>query len=192
MADTFNEIPLEINEEKKLVTSSDPSTDLTNLNSLYRHMSALTIPVPPPPNQIHPARSTHIQRLKDSGNAAFKASPPDYASAHKFYTIALSMALDRAPWEHHNIAREEMAIMYANRAAANLGAERWPEALADSCAVIELKKPWTKGHFRKGKALEEMGRWKEAREAYAFGLQFEPESEELKNALKELEKKEKK
>lgn len=47
-------------------------------------------------------------------------------------------------------------------------------ALADAEVVVTLKRPWTKGHFRKARALVGLGRHEEARQALVDGLQFEP------------------
>jgi translocation protein SEC72 len=48
-------------------------------------------------------------------------------------------------------------------------------ALADAEAVIALRRPWTKGHFRRARALVGLGRFEEAHDAIIDGLQFEPE-----------------
>ena len=47
-------------------------------------------------------------------------------------------------------------------------------ALVDAEAVINFKRPWSKGHFRKAKALMKMERWHEAKDAIELGLTFEP------------------
>jgi translocation protein SEC72 len=54
------------------------------------------------------------------------------------------------------------------------GAGNHLDALVDAVMVIGMKRPWSKGHLRKGKALLALGRPEEAREAIRLGLSFEP------------------
>lgn len=72
------------------------------------------------------------------------------------------MALSRPPWELAAVSRDETAIALCNRSAAFAFAGAWyvfyfleliladgrVNALTDAEAVIALKRPWTKGHFR--------------------------------------------
>jgi translocation protein SEC72 len=70
--------------------------------------------------------------------------------------------------------REELSTVLSNRSAAYLESGDLVSALTDAEAVIQLKKPWSKGHFRKAKALMALGRMTEAKEAVQYGLQFDP------------------
>jgi tetratricopeptide (TPR) repeat protein len=70
--------------------------------------------------------------------------------------------------------REELSAVLSNRSAANCEAEDFIGALVDAEQVIQLKRNWTKGHFRKAKALLGMKRYEEARDAVELGLAFEP------------------
>lgn len=72
--------------------------------------------------------------------------------------------------------RDELAIIICNRSAAYLALGDHVAALADADAVIQLKRPWSKGHFRRAKALVALGILDEARESADLGLQFEPDS----------------
>lgn len=47
-------------------------------------------------------------------------------------------------------------------------------ALADAETVITIRRNWSKGHFRKAKALVGLGQLEEAIESISLGLQFEP------------------
>jgi len=53
-----------------------------------------------------------------------------------------------------------------NRAAAYHNLNKFDEALADAEKCIEIKADWSKGHQRKGMALEAKGKLDEAVEAY--------------------------
>lgn len=115
------------------------------------------------------------------------------------------MALSRPPWELAAVSRDETAIALCNRSAAFALAGAWANALADAEAVIALKRPWTKGHFRwvsqlvhhpepmtdppprRARALVGLNRIEEARDAIVDGLQFEPDDKELNNFLQEVD-----
>lgn len=65
-------------------------------------------------------------------------------------------------------------MLLSNRSAAYAVLGDWTAALADADAVINYKRPWSKGHFRKAKALQGLGEYEEAKVALALGLAFEP------------------
>jgi translocation protein SEC72 len=92
------------------------------------------------------------------------------------YNMAAGIAASRFPWETSALVRDELAIVICNRSAAYLAAGDAVAALVDADAVIQLKRPWSKGHFRKAKALLALGKLQDARESAALGLQFEPDS----------------
>lgn len=70
--------------------------------------------------------------------------------------------------------REEVATVISNRSVAYLEEGDSVGALVDAETVIALKRPWSKGHFRKTKALIQMSQFEDAKEAVQLGLNFEP------------------
>lgn len=90
--------------------------------------------------------------------------------------MSAQIAASRFPWEAAALVRDELAIVVCNRSAAYFAAGDFIGALADADAVIQLKRPWSKGHFRKAKALLGLGLLEDARESAELGLQFEPDS----------------
>ena len=62
----------------------------------------------------------------------------------------------------------------ANRSASYAAVNAFIEALCDADAAVKMRPKWSKGHFRKGKALAGLRRYEEAREAFSLGLQFDP------------------
>lgn len=90
--------------------------------------------------------------------------------------MAANIASQRAPWELHVVLRDELATVMSNRAAAFLEVGDCISSLVDAEVVIQLKRNWSKGYFRKAKALLKMGRAQEAREAIQAGLAFDPEN----------------
>jgi translocation protein SEC72 len=98
----------------------------------------------------------------------------DHINAIKKYNMAASIAVQRPPWEANQFMREELSTVVSNRSAAYLEARDYIAALVDAEMVINLRRNWPKGHFRKAKTLVAMGRLEEASEALGLGLAFEP------------------
>jgi translocation protein SEC72 len=82
--------------------------------------------------------------------------------------------MQRAPWEAQQLLREELSTVLSNRSAAHFENGDLVSAITDADSVIQLKKPWSKGHFRKAKALIALGLLPQAKEAVQYGLQFDP------------------
>lgn len=182
----FQAVPLALDPSTNTLHTPVPNLDLTVLNALIRSISGLppNVAFPPPPNAIAPQRSMAINQAKEQGNTAYRNK--DWAEAIKMYTLAVDVAASRPLWEANQVARDELSLCLANRSAAFASCEHWIGALCDAEAVTKLKKPWAKGHYRKGKALVGLERYKEAREAFELGLQFDPENKDLKQALNDL------
>ncbi|MCJ1435787.1 hypothetical protein MMC27_005162 [Xylographa pallens] len=199
MEDTFTLLPLHLDPTSKAIScpslnSSPIATELALLNATHRSLLTLDTPhsVPPPPLPLNPKRSAAIQKMREQGNASLArkggTASAANAQAHtqeaiKLYSYALEMALTRLPWEPASIVRDEVAILMSNRAQAHMGLQSWPEGAADAETSVELKpapgngKAW----WRRGKCLAEMGRWEEAAEWIARGIETGgDESAELK------------
>ena len=97
-----------------------------------------------------------------------------YAQAIQMYTTAAEITMSRPPWEASNLIKEELAMVLSNRSAAHAVNNDWVSALIDADAVVQIKRPWSKGHFRKAKALQGLGKYDEAKVALSLGLSFEP------------------
>ncbi|OCF37583.1 translocation protein SEC72 [Kwoniella heveanensis BCC8398] len=148
--------------------------DFNALNYLHQFLRAAPKEaIPPPPNvQPPPQRAEAIKQLKEQGNTAFKAQ--QFPQAIQAYSKSADMALSRPPWELAALSRDETAIALCNRSAAFAFVNAWANALADAEAVVTLKRPWTKGHFRKARALVGLERLEDARQALIDGMQYEP------------------
>ncbi|KAG8733984.1 hypothetical protein FRC11_013822, partial [Ceratobasidium sp. 423] len=162
--------------------------DYTDLNLLSRMLvQAPNLIVPPPPQVTDKNRSAHVSKFKEEGNVAYKAGK--WPAAIQSYTMSANIAASRPNWEPHTLAREEISTVLSNRSAAHLSAGDYIPALVDADVVISLRKPWTKGHFRKAKALVALQHYEEAKDAIAVGLQFEPENKELLDFMREIDSK---
>ncbi|KAI8047973.1 uncharacterized protein B0P05DRAFT_519608 [Gilbertella persicaria] len=152
-----------------------------SLASTLKHVKDL-----PPPNAPNPTRNAQVTRLKEEGNKYFKQN--NFPEAIRFYTMAVDLSWSRPLWEPlaFQYVREELAPVLSNRSAAYLSLKNYVEAYVDAEMVTRLKREWSKGWFRKGKALVGLARIEEAAEAFQTGLRFDHESEELKKALSEI------
>ena len=90
--------------------------------------------------------------------------------------MAANLASQRPPWEASQIPREEFSTILSNRSAAYYEMGDYISALVDAETVIQLRKPWSKGYFRKAKALVKMEQYHEAKETIEAGQIYEPES----------------
>ncbi|MCJ1286765.1 hypothetical protein MMC26_006111 [Xylographa opegraphella] len=189
MEDTFTLLPLHLDPTSKAIScpslkSSSIAAELALLNTTHRSLLTLDTPnsVPPPPLPLNPKRSAAIQKMREQGNASLArkggTASAANAQAHtqeaiKLYSYALEMALTRLPWEPASIVRDEVAILMSNRAQAHMGLQAWPEGAADAETSVELKpapgngKAW----WRRGKCLVEMGRWEDAADWIARGIE---------------------
>jgi len=191
----FRRVPLTFNpeandvalcSEHKKEVCEDCGLDFHELNIFTKMIAASNpIAVPAPPNVVTTQRSQAVQQFKEAGNVAYKQK--NWPQAIQSYNMAANIALSRNPWEPSALVRDEMAIIICNRSATFSAAEDFVSALVDADIVIQLKRPWSKGHFRKAKALQGLGRLEEARDAVMLGLQFEPDSAEMLTFKKELE-----
>ena len=153
------------------------ASDLARTNELARLMlQNPTLSVPPLPSQPGPnMRSAKVARAKEDGNSHFRKG--EFADAVRLYTLSADLAATRPVCEANVYARDELALALCNRSAAYASLGEHINALVDADAVLQLKRNWPKGHFRKGKALAGAGRLDEARESYLLGLQFDPSNE---------------
>ncbi|EIW68708.1 hypothetical protein TREMEDRAFT_23695, partial [Tremella mesenterica DSM 1558] len=161
--------------EHRLSYCEKCDVDFNGLNYLHQFLKAAPADaVPPPPNvPPPPQRATVVKQLKEQGNTAFKSN--NFGQAIQLYSKSADMALTRPPWEPSAIGKDEVVVALCNRSAAFAFAGAWLNALADAEAVVMIKRPWTKGHFRKARALVGLDRLEDARDALVDGLQFEPD-----------------
>jgi translocation protein SEC72 len=189
--DTFTQLPVVIDPVSKAVSglaSANPrlNEELTTLNALHKSILSLETPAPPPPVPVNPKRSAQIQKLRESGNVSYKKAA--YGDAVKMYSLGIQMALGRPGWEPAALVREELSVLYSNRAQAHMGMQAWPEALNDAELSVEMKpQANSKAWWRKGRALVEMGRLEEARGWVGRALEFEGRDEGLLSLLKEID-----
>jgi translocation protein SEC72 len=160
--------------------------DYVQLNRLSKVLTANPkLPFPPPPNVVNQKLSQIVNQTKEEGNALFRTHQWEKAIGR--YTQAAGFAMQRAPWEAQQLLREELSTVLSNRSAAHFENGDLVSAITDADSVIQLKKPWSKGHFRKAKALIALGLLPQAKEAVQYGLQFDPTNVEMMGVLQDIE-----
>ncbi|EQC35567.1 hypothetical protein SDRG_06856 [Saprolegnia diclina VS20] len=102
---------------------------------------------------------TKAEGFKQQGNAAFAST--SYQSAMEYYSKALALQ----PSSH---------TLLGNRSAAYFHLRKFDLALEDATKAISLDASWPKGHFRRGQALGELGRFDEAAAAFEKALALKP------------------
>ncbi|KAI0917864.1 hypothetical protein AcW1_006883 [Taiwanofungus camphoratus] len=160
--------------------------DYVALNRLSRALLANpSLRCPPPPQIISQKLTQVVTTTKEEGNTLFKGGLHDKAIQR--YTMAANIAVQRPSWEAQQLVREELSTVLSNRSAAFLEARDYIGALVDAETVIQLRRPWSKGHFRKARALLKLDRFQEAREAIQLGLSFEPDNKEMSEMLSNID-----
>eukprot|EP00980_Cylindrotheca_fusiformis_P006986 scaffold1469_cov119-Cylindrotheca_fusiformis.AAC.30 len=126
---------------------------------------------PKTPTSSNPEDLNEAERLKALGNAYMQKK--DYESAADAYTQALKVS-PSGPSSH---------VYFSNRAAALLSMKRFREAILDSERALALKPTYAKAHARLGLAHYLLGEYRQATEAYAVALRYEPNNTSSKSYL---------
>jgi stress-induced-phosphoprotein 1 len=118
-----------------------------------------------------------MEEYKAKGNEAFKAKK--YTEAIDWYTKAI--ALDPNS--------EASGAIYSNRAGSWQNLNNYEKAVEDSEQCIRVRPDWLKGHFRKGVAMESMGKYDEAQKSFQEALRLSPGNEEVVEKLQAINSK---
>lgn len=111
------------------------------------------------------------EKFKNEGNKAMQAGDLDLAIEQ--YSLGINVD-------------DQNHILYSNRCAVYAKKGMWSEALADGTRCVFLKPDWAKGYLRKGQALQALGRYKEAQFCYQKGSQLDPNDQQLKQGLMQV------
>lgn len=179
-------------ENHSLEKCTDCDVDFVNLNRLAKLLVANpNLMCPPPANVVSQKLTQVITTTKEEGNASICCLLTVscinlilflqafyrmglHSQAISRYTMAASIAIQRPPWEAQQFMREELSTVLSNRSAAYCESGDYIGALVDAESVIQMRRNWSKGHFRRAKALLGLGNLDEAMDAVRFGLSFEP------------------
>lgn len=105
--------------------------------------------------------------LKNQGNTFLQQGK--YDNAIDCYTSAIDLDV-----KNH--------VLYSNRSAAYAKVGQYEDALKDAETCCSVNPTWAKGYSRKGAALEFLGRYKEAEEAYLKAMDLEPSNESFRES----------
>ena len=196
---TYTHLPISLDPTSKIVSAPSQSSDaslrsqIDALNALHQSMKSLETPnqVPPPPVPVNPKLSSQISKMREQASTAHRKG--NYGEAIRLYGFAIHMANQRPIWEPVGLARDELALLYANRAQSQMAGQNWVEGWKDAECSVECKRVGNhKAWWRAGKCLCEMGRWTEAVEWLTKGLDAEGkegEGKELAALLAEAQSK---
>ncbi|KAI0299156.1 hypothetical protein BC826DRAFT_1102753 [Russula brevipes] len=170
----------------------DLALDAANVSALcpshslekYPHRESQAA-LPTPANVVNQKLSQIVNQTKEEGNIFFRTHQWEKAIGR--YSQAAGFGMQRAPWEAQQLLREELSTVLSNRSAGHFENGDLISAITDAEAVIQLRKPWSKGHFRKAKALIALGQLAQAKEAVQYGLQFDPTNVEMMGVLQDIE-----
>jgi len=122
------------------------------------------------------ARDRLVDELKRRGNCAFKAKKMNEAK------VLYSKALEHNP---------KITSLRGNRSAVNLAMGEYAAALHDANAAIEIDGSWVKGYYRKGQALNKLGRHLESMAAFQKAAELKPDDKRMLKLVAEQLKKSK-
>ena len=128
-------------------------------------------------------RLAQADSLKAAANAQYKQG--DVAGACTEYERARSLV---EPVAETSVEKAPLLLaLRLNSANCALQAKSFEDALAHTDAAIALSPQSVKAHFRRGQALQALGRVPEAEAAYSEVLKLEPASREASAKLHELQ-----
>jgi tetratricopeptide (TPR) repeat protein len=126
----------------------------------------------------------HIGRLKGIANGRFAAGDTDGACAEYERALRL-LRLAEGDIEEAKVGKLRLALRL-NGAACALKAQKYEQALAQADAALADVPSSTKAAFRRGQALQALGRLDEAAAAYSAVIEAEPASKEAHTKLSEV------
>eukprot|EP00475_Leptophrys_vorax_P032893 TRINITY_DN5128_c0_g1_i1.p1 TRINITY_DN5128_c0_g1~~TRINITY_DN5128_c0_g1_i1.p1 ORF type:complete len:614 (-),score=186.52 TRINITY_DN5128_c0_g1_i1:64-1905(-) len=130
------------------------------------------------------AEPSSVAATKALGDAAFKKK--DFALAVVHYTQAINLeAKNDDKSDEKAQGPSELCKLYSNRCGAFYELRQFEDALRDADLIIALSPNWSKGYFRKGKALEGLVKFEEALEAHSKAFEIEP-TEQYKRAVSDV------
>lgn len=179
-SETYTHLPLSLDPTSKIVSVPSQSGDaslqshVAALNALHQSMKSLDTPnqVPPPPVPVNPKLSSQITKMREQAGTAHRKG--NYGEAIRLYGFAINMANHRPVWEPVGLVRDELALLYSNRAQSHMAGQSWVEGWKDAECSVECKRMGNhKAWWRAGKCLCEMGRWTDAVEWLTKSLDAE-------------------
>jgi tetratricopeptide (TPR) repeat protein len=95
------------------------------------------------------------KELKEKGNIAFKEK--NYEESIRLFSEAMKL---------NNLSNNDMAILYCNRSAAYFALgefkKNYKKSLEDAEIASRLDPNYVKAYYRKGKALEQLGKYEKS------------------------------
>jgi tetratricopeptide (TPR) repeat protein len=127
--------------------------------------------------------------LKQRGNDAFKSGTQDSHAVDLWGAAvdAVSKAIEADGSSGGKGAQTMLVSLHANRAAAHLRLQQWPEAIESASAAIALDGAHAKALFRRGVAHKALRNRTEAKRDVVASIKADPKNREAREALAALE-----
>lgn len=137
--------------------------------------------------QLTPEQSQTIRRANDAfRNASFEQAVKEYSKAYKVHPLAAILSNRSAAF--CKMSQNLRTIpAYESERHALFGLDPMSHAalaLKDAEKVVKQHSMWPKGYYRKGMALILLERYEEAQDSFLAGLQVDPTSSPLQEALR--------
>ncbi|XP_073354622.1 uncharacterized protein [Aegilops tauschii subsp. strangulata] len=146
------------------VTSCIPTVHDWSIDGIIRHAKSVSM------KQGDYSNLRRIEELKSLGVKSVKRN--DYSTAATMY----SMAMEHDPHD---------ATLFSNRSLCWLRMGDGHKALQDALACREMRPGWPKACYRQGAALMLLKDYGGARDAFLDAAKLDPQSSEIKAALRE-------
>lgn len=121
-----------------------------------------------------------VEKIKEDANALFKANK--FIEADERYTEAINLATESAT------DNKLCAVLYGNRAYANIKLENYGTAIADATKALKYNASYVKAYFRRATAYFAVGNYKDARKDYVVMQKLLPQDKGLPAKVKECDK----
>lgn len=124
--------------------------------------------------------STAVDKIKEEANVAFKQNK--FQEAEELYTKAIKLA------EETDADAKVRAVLFGNRACANIKLENYGSAIRDATHALEKNSSYPKAYFRRASARFAVGNYKEARKDYVVMQKLLPQDKDIPLKVKECDK----
>ncbi|KAF4587448.1 tetratricopeptide repeat-containing [Ophiocordyceps camponoti-floridani] len=165
MGKTVDEVWAELNKSPLFMTEMEENDDTAALQALSYEGTPVE----------------NAADFKERGNECFRVK--GYVDAREFY--AKGIVLLAAEEKKRTLDDDEASMLetlYVNRAACNLALGNHRSCYLDCAAALRLNRRNLKAYYRAARALLAVDRVRDAAEACAAGLTFDPENAPLKKA----------
>mmetsp|Transcript_14833 Transcript_14833/g.28704 ORF Transcript_14833/g.28704 Transcript_14833/m.28704 type:complete len:424 (+) Transcript_14833:356-1627(+) len=127
-------------------------------------------------------RAEKAKEAREKGNSCLQKG--DFDGAVAAYTRGIEACGEDVSSSNDEV-EEQLSLLLSNRSAAHLKKGNNEDALADADACLRRKPTWGKAHGRRGAALFNLGRIKDALAAYEVGIETDTSNATLRQGAEQ-------